>query len=101
MAIDFIQVNTAKQLGLLAVQTANLIYQVQANLTKLSGAIGHSNDGTTYTTEEAVFGLNSGAGANFATLVGLVNTIFNTNTDVTGANRLSQLNEFCARLAGQ
>jgi hypothetical protein len=50
---------------------------------------------------EAQFGLAAGQGANALSLLGLINTILNTSGEVTGANRLAQLDEFQARLAGQ
>jgi hypothetical protein len=101
MATDFDVVNTAKPLGALTVQTANLIYQLQSNLAKMQGAINHSNDGTTYTVLETNFGLASGVGANFATLVGNMNNIFNGATSPGGATAQAQIVEFCSRLAGQ
>ena len=101
MAADFITVNTTKPLGALAVQTANLIYQLKSNISKMVAAINHSNDGTTYTTEETIFGLSSGVGANFATLVNIMDAGFNGATSAGGATWQSQLDEFCARLAGQ
>jgi hypothetical protein len=56
-------------------------------------------NGADYTVFEAQFGVTGGA--NVLSLMGLIQTIFNSNTDVTGANRLSQLDEFVSRLAGQ
>ncbi len=101
MAADLIIVNTTKPLGSLAVQTANLIYQLKSNITRMVGAINHSNDGSTYVLEEQLFGLLSGAGANFATLVSILDGIFNGTGGAGGTTQQSQINEFCARLAGQ
>lgn len=101
MAADLIVINSSKPLGALAVQTANLIYQLKSNITRLVGAVNHGNDGTTYTVEETNFGLASGAGPNFATLVGNVDNIINGATSPGGATAQAQLNEFCARIAGQ
>lgn len=68
----------------------------------ISDAASHMHDGSNYDKVEAMFSLeDTTGGANFVTLLGLVNTIFNTNADVTGANRAAQLDEFVSRLAGQ
>ncbi len=67
----------------------------------ISDAKDHSFTGGDFSQMETVFGLGTGAGSNCATLIGLIQTIFNTNTDVTGANRLAQLDEFVGRVAGQ
>jgi hypothetical protein len=67
----------------------------------LNDVAGHMHDGAIYTTFEAQFGLSAGTGANVITLMGLINTILNTNGTVAGADRLSQLDEFVGRLAGQ
>lgn len=101
MAADFITVNRAKQPGNNLVRAANLTRELRELVDGLSDAVGHSFDGSDYSVMEANFGLASGQGANTATLIGLIQTILNSNTDVTGANRLSQLDEFTARLAGQ
>lgn len=101
MAADYIAVNKTKQLGNTLVAVADLLRDIREKIDKLNDAGNHSFTGSDYTVMEANFGLASGTGANALSLIGLVNTIFNTNTDVTGANRLSQLDEFCARLAGQ
>jgi hypothetical protein len=54
-----------------------------------------------FTMFEAQFGLSAGQGSNALTLLGLINDILNTSGEVTGANRLSRLDEFVARLSGQ
>lgn len=101
MATDYISVNRTKQLGNSLVRAADLMRELRELMDKLSDVIGHSQDGVTYTTLETNFGLTTGQGANLASLVALIQDILNTSTDVTGANRLSRLDEFCARLAGQ
>jgi hypothetical protein len=101
MAADYITVNRTKQLGNQLVRAADLTRELRELIDKLSDAKDHSFTGVDYAVMEANFGLTAGTGANVATLIGLVQTILNTNTDVTGANRLSQLDEFAARLAGQ
>jgi hypothetical protein len=101
MAADFIAVNRAKQLGSSLVRAADLLRELRELVDKISDAKDHSFTGVDYSVMEANFGLAAGAGANVATLLGLVQTILNTNTDVVGATRMSQLDEFCARLSGQ
>lgn len=101
MAADYIVVNRTKQLGNQLVRAADLTRELRELVDKLSDAKDHSFNGADFTVLEANFGLAAGTGPNVSTLIGLVQTIFNTNTDVTGANRLAQLDEFCARLAGQ
>jgi hypothetical protein len=101
MAADYITVNRAKQLGNSLVRAADLMRELRELIDKLSDVAGHSFTGSDYSLMETTFGLPTAAGANATTLIGLINTILNTNSDVTGVNRLSQLEEFCARLAGQ
>lgn len=101
MAADYISVNRAKQLGNSLVRAADLTRELRELVDKLSDAVGHSFAASDYSVMEANFGLAAGAGANTATLIGLVQTILNGNADVTGAARLAQLDEFCSRLAGQ
>lgn len=101
MAADYLTVNTAKPLGSKLVRAANLLRELRELVDLLSDAKDHSFAAVDYTVLETNFGLTASTGANVATLLGLIQTIFNTNTDVTGANRLAQLDEFCARLAGQ
>src|SRR5687767_5372553 len=101
MAADFISVNRAKQLGNTLVRAADLTRELRELVDKLSDAVGHSFNGGDYSVMETNFGLVTGTGANTATLIGLVQTILNSNGTVTGADRLSQLDQWCARLAGQ
>lgn len=83
------------------VRLANLIREVRDLSDALNDMAGRMHDGVTYTTLEANFGLSAGAGANFVTLLQQTNDILNTNVEVTGANRLSRLDEVVSRLAGQ
>jgi len=101
MAADYLVVNRTKQLGNTLVRAADLMRELRELIDKVSDASDHNTDGVTYTNHEANFGLASGQGANVATLIGLIRNILNTNTTVAGVDRLSQLDEFCARLAGQ
>lgn len=97
----FIVVDKSKTAGARLVAAANALLSLQQNFAALSANSGHMINAADYTQLESLFGVAAGQGANLATLIGLINTILNTSTDVTGPNRLSQLNEFTARLSGQ
>jgi hypothetical protein len=103
MAADYITISRTNrpQLGSQLVRAANLTRELRDLIDALNDAGAHMWDGADFTVFEAQFGLAVGTGANTLTLLGLVNTVFNTSSDVTGASRLSQLDEFVARLAGQ
>lgn len=101
MAADYVKINRALQLGNNLVRAADLLLEVRQLVSKMLAAGNHSNDGTNYTLMESNFGLPAGSGANVLFLLGLVDTILNSASTVTGTNRLAQLDEFCARLAGQ
>lgn len=101
MAADYIVVNRSKQLGNGLVRAAGLLRELRDLVDNLNDISQHSFDGADYSVMEANFGLTTGAGANTLTLLGLVNTILNTNGTVAGQARLDQLDEFVARLNGQ
>lgn len=103
MAADYITVTKTNrpQLGNQLIRLANLLRELRDLSDALNDSGSHMFNGADYSLFEAQFGLNTGEGANTLSLMGLVNNILNTNTDVTGANRLAQLDEFVARLAGQ
>ena len=101
MADDFVVVNRAKQHGNNTVRIADLLRELRELIDKEMDAFDHMNNGVTYATAETQFGLPSGAGANFGTLLGNLRDILNTSVEVTGANRLARLDEFVGRLAGQ
>lgn len=103
MAADFITITRTNrpQKGAEIVRAANDLIDLCDRIKALSAGAGHMVDAADYSLFEAQFGLTAGAGANAATLLGYMDEIFNTGTDVTGANRLARLNEFKARLAGQ
>lgn len=101
MAADLIVVDRSKQLGNSLVRAADLTRELRELIDKISDAKDHAFAAADYSVMEARFGLANGAGANTATLIGLVQTIFNTNGTVAGQTRLDQIDEFCARLAGQ
>jgi hypothetical protein len=101
MAADFISVTKTSrpQLGNQLIRAANLTRELRDLIDALNDAGQHMFTGADYTVFEAQFGVTGGA--NVLTLLGLINNILNTNGEVTGANRLAQLDEFVARLAGQ
>lgn len=101
MAADYIVVTKTNrpQMGNQLVRAANMLRELRDLVDTLNDAGGHMFNGADYTVFEAQFGVTGGA--NVLTLIGLINTILNTNTDVTGANRVAQLDEFVSRLASQ
>lgn len=103
MANDFlaIQRQGRTNLGSQLVSLANALRDVRDKCDALNDAASHMHDGATYTTVESQFGITAGQGANFVSLMGLLNNILNTNVTVAGTDRLAQLDEFVARLAGQ
>lgn len=101
MAADYIVVDRGKQLGNGLVRAADLCRELRDLVDKLADIGGHCFNGADYSVFEARFGLVAGTGGNTLTLLTLIQTILNSGTDVTGANRLSQLDEFVSRLAGQ
>jgi len=103
MAADYIVVTKTSrpQLGNQLIRAANITKELRELIDGLNDAGQHMFDGADYSLFEQQFGLSPGDGANVLTLLGLINTTFNTNGEVTGASRLSQLDEFQSRLAGQ
>ena len=100
-ANDYLVVDRSKQAGNQLVSAAENIREIREKIDKLNDAVSRMHDGSDYTTVEAQFGLASGKGANFVTLLALIHTIFNSNGAVAGADRLSQIDEFVARLSAQ
>lgn len=101
MAADYINVNRSKQPGNNLVRAADMLAELRNLVAKIYASGNHMNDGVDYSLFEADFGLAAGSGANTLTLIGLLNDTINASVDKTGAVRLAQLDEFCARLAGQ
>lgn len=103
MAADYIVVTKTNrpQLGSQLIRAANLTRELRDLVDALVDAGDHMNDGSSWAMMEAQFGLAAGTGANTLTLMGLIQTILNTNATVAGTDRLAQLDEFVARLAGQ
>lgn len=101
MAADYIVVTRTNrpQMGTQLIRAGNLLKELRELVDGINDAGQHMFTGGDYSLFESQFGVTGGA--NVLSLIGLVNTIFNSNTDVTGANRLSQIDEFVARLAGQ
>ena len=103
MAADYIVISRTNrpQLGNQLIRSANLLKELRELVDGLNDIGQHQFNGADYSMFETQFGLSTGQGANALTLLGLISTILNTNGEVTGANRISQLDEFVARLAGQ
>lgn len=103
MAADYLVITKTNrpQLGSQLIRAANMMRELRDMVDALNDVGQHQFDGGDFAMFEAQFGISTGQGANALTLLGLINTILNTNTDVTGANRMAQLNEFVDRLAGQ
>lgn len=103
IAADYIQITRTNrpQLGSQLIRAANLTKELRELVDGLNDIGSHQFDGGDYSMFEAQFGVPTGQGANALNLLGLINTIYNTNGDVTGASRLAQLDEFVGRLAGQ
>lgn len=103
MAADYIKITKTNrpQMGNQLIRAANLTRELRDLIDALNDAGSHMFNGADYAVFEEQFGLVAGTGANTLTLMGLINNILNTNTDVTGANRLAQIDEFVSRLAGQ
>lgn len=103
MAADYIVISKTSrpQLGNQLIAAANRLKELRELVDGLNDIGQHQFDGADYAVFEAQFGISAGQGANVLSLLGLINTILNANGEVTGAARLSQLNEFVGRLAGQ
>lgn len=103
MAADYLAISRTNRpnMGNQLIRAANLMRELRDLIDAINDAGNHMFAGADYTVFAAQFGIASADAANALTLLGLVNTIMNTNTDVTGANRLAQLDEFVSRLAGQ
>lgn len=103
MAADYLVISRTNrpQMGNQLIRAANLLTELRDLIDAINDAGNHMFTGADYTVFAAQFGISASDAANALTLLGLINTILNTNTDVTGANRFAQLDEFCARLAGQ
>lgn len=102
-AEDYIVINRQKQAGNQLVRLAEEIRDLRELSDRLNSIANHQNNGASYTTFINQFGIENSTttAANLINLMGLLNNILNTNTDVTGANRKAQLDEFVARIAAQ
>ena len=103
MAADYFVISRTNRpnLGAELIVLANMLRDVRDRCDALNGIGQHQFDGSDYTVLEAQFGLTAGEGDDLLSLLANVHTILNTNTDVTGANRLSFLDQFCDRVSGQ
>lgn len=104
MANDFLKITQGSGRptpGAQAIGLANALRDVRDRADALNDMASHMHDGATFTTVEANFGLPGGTGGAFVTMLQNLHDILNTNTTVAGADRLSRLDEYIARLAGQ
>lgn len=103
MAADYIAVTKTNRpnLGTQLIRAANTLRELRDLVDSLNDAGQHMNDGVSWAMFETQFGLTPGTGQNTLVLLALINDILNTSGTVAGATRLSQLDEFVARLAGQ
>lgn len=102
MAADFIELAKPRpQMGNELVSVANQLRDIRDRVDALNDAAGRQWDGADFAKLRNQFGVTVGTEANFLTLLGNLNTILNASGEVAGANRLSQLDEFISRLAGQ
>lgn len=101
MAADYIKLNKALPLSQLIVSLAENIRNQRELADKINDIVNHSVDGSDYTVLESLTGVSTTYSGNLSTLVLYMQEIFNTNADVTGANRLARMEEFVSRLAGQ
>lgn len=103
MAADYIAIvkTNRPQLGNQLIAAANRLKELRELVDGINDIANHQFEGADYSMFEQQFGITAGQGANALTLLGLINNILNTSGDVPGANRLSQLDEFQSRLAGQ
>lgn len=97
----FISVNRAKQLGNGLVRAADLLRELRELIDKEADVASHSFEVGDYTVLEANFGLAPGTGAAVAYLLTVVREILSTDAEVAGTDRLTRLDDFCSRLAGQ
>jgi hypothetical protein len=98
MAINHISIDRTEQLG---ADLINLARQLQDTRDKANRLVDIANtqwDTGVFTTLESRFGLEAGAGGDVLFLLSYLDEILNTNTTVSGADRLARINDFCARL---
>jgi hypothetical protein len=98
MAINHIKVLRTEQLG---ADLIDLSRQLQSTRDKANRLIDIANtlwDSGDFATLEDRFGLETGNGGDVLFLLSYLDEILNTNTTVSGADRLARINDFCARL---
>lgn len=91
MPIANITVDTTKPKGAQLAGLVSLVYQARNLARQLKELMDQETDGTTYTTIETLFGLQSGNGSAVYNLVAGL-------TGASGALEVSAVTQFCARL---
>lgn len=89
------------QLATQAIRAANLTLELCQLVEGLNGIASRQWDTGNHVKLETQFSLETGQGANWLSLLGLMNNILNGTGDVTGATRRAQIQEFIDRQAGQ
>lgn len=101
MAADFFLINRAKPAGAMSIGLAQSIKQIQDTVKSLIAVADHQINGSDFSYMESQFGLSAGQGEAFRTQLGLLDVIFNSTQDLTGAQRKAWLDEYFARVANQ
>jgi hypothetical protein len=101
MAADFIPLDRSKQLANNIVRQAELIRELRELSDKNSDNANHMFNGSDYTVLIAQTGVSIDNAAQLTTLLGYMTEIMNSIATIAGADRLSRLDEFVARLSGQ
>lgn len=104
MAIDFTVIKRTgrTQLGSQVIKLANQLRDLRDRCDALNDAASRMHDGSNYDQVESMFSLeDTSGGGNFVTLLQNLQDILNTNATVSGDTRLSRIDEFVSRLAGQ
>lgn len=98
MAIDHINIDRSKQLAADLIDLGRLLSAVRDKTRRLVAIANHQWDTDNYGTLETRFGIETSKGADALFLLNVLHEILNTTTTVSGADRLTRLDDFCARL---
>lgn len=104
MAIDFRVINRTgrTQLATQLIRLANMLREVRDLADALNDSASRMHDGANFDMVEEQFSLaDTTGGGNLVTGLQQMQDILNSNATVAGTDRLSQLDEFVARHAGQ